>query len=288
MLSIICPTRNRATLWRSGWFLSALGAQSQLPDELVIAIDHTEDDTLDAIRGTLDLMRFPVETRILEVDAPRPGTNPASGLPDNCLFHAARGDLLLHLDDDCKIQADTCATLSALLQFDPGALIWIEMHFTDFQLAKLADYPLTDGRVELAKRFHWQYCPGGIYLIPTGAQCRWGAAWATSFRNIWKLGGHALDFCQYHQTDSRLGYRAHQYGLRQYVTGNESLHCYHLGPSWHMAHKGDRAAINQSRGPRSSQAVANGGPDFWRSDFWQTAYHEVLHHRLTPGRDPVQ
>jgi len=98
-LSVIIPTRNRAALWRSGRLLDSLRAQTEPPDELVIALDHTEDKTEDTIREQLIAhpSKFPV--RLLDITAARPGPDPASAAPDNCLFAAATGDILVHLAD---------------------------------------------------------------------------------------------------------------------------------------------------------------------------------------------
>jgi glycosyltransferase involved in cell wall biosynthesis len=279
LLSVICPTRNRADLWRSGRPLDSLRAQTQPPDELVIALDHTEDDTAAAI--DTDLARAPLRApvRVLDILAPRPGHNPASGVPDNCLFHAATGEVIVHLDDDLALPPRFIELTRALFLGLPSAVIWPRLDFVDS-----AGNPLdgvSDVRVDVCRRHHWPTLPGGLVELPAALQLRWGAAYVCRSADIRAIGGHDLTTCQYHNTDTRLGNRLAQAGILNYFAGIDELAVKHLGPTWHQANKHDPQAIAASQGKPRCATTANGGPAFWSSPWFDSAYKCLKTYPLT-------
>jgi len=279
LLSVICPTRNRADLWRSGRLLDSLRAQTQPPDELVIALDHTEDDTAAAI--DTDLARAPLRApvRVLDILAPRPGHNPASGVPDNCLFHAAAGDILVHIDDDLALPTRFIELTRALFLGLPSAVIWPRLDFVDS-----AGNPLdgvSDVRVDACRRHHWPTLPGGLVEIPAALQLRWGAAFVCRSADTRAIGGHDLKTCQYHNTDTRLGNRLARAGIPNYFAIVDELAVKHLGPTWHQAHKTDPQAIAASQCRLPVRTIANGGPSFWTSTWLNDAYKCLITYPLT-------
>ena len=265
-LSVIIPTRNRAELWRSGWVLDSLRTQTRPPDELVIALDHTTDDTLDAIRARA----LPFHTRILEVLSPRPQGDPASATPDNCLFTAATSDVLVHLDDDIALGPDFCRRALALLELEPRSVIWAGLRFVTADHTPLTNHPPVDYRPSMAAKRHWPASTDGIYQLPAHWCVHWGAAYAVRRAEVLAIGGHDLNFAQYRNADARLGNRLIRAGLASYITSTDALAADHLGTT--------NRAKTRSSGPTSGPRIANGGPSYWTSDACRASYRilEVL------------
>ena len=266
-LSVIVPTRNRAELWRSGWLTDELVAQTRVPDELVVALDHPDDDTLDAIRARP--LPFPV--RILEVLSPRAGEHQASAIADNCLFSAATGDVLVHLDDDIAIGPDFCRRTGVHFTSRPRSVIWAHICFTNADHSVIIDHPPVDRRPAMAAKHRWPYLTDRIFELPAGWPVHWGGAWAARRADILAIGGHDLTLAQYRNADARLGNRLVRSRITSYVTSTSDLGADHLGTTHHARRRrGDR-----SRGPTSGPAIANGGPDYWTSDACRQSFREI-------------
>jgi glycosyltransferase involved in cell wall biosynthesis len=270
-LSVIVPTRNRAHLWHSGWLTDSLATQTEPPDELVVALDHTKDDTLDAITQR----RFPFPVRILEVLTPLVGPNPASANPDNCLFAAATGDILLHLDDDLSVSPGLCRRTRTLLDADVRATIWLQLHFVNPDHSPLTSHIPSDSRSRQAARLNWKTLPGGLVELPRPMSVHWGGGWATHRAELLAIGGHCRQLAAFRNSDTRLGNRLVRAGLASYLGQHPDLQADHLGPTWYATHKSDSAAIAESRGPSHGVTVANGGPAFWTSETCRQSYRTV-------------
>jgi len=262
-ISVIVPTRNRADLWRSGWVLDSLRAQTRPPDELVVALDHTNDDTLDVIRARA----LPFYTRILEVLSPRPQGDPASAIPDNCLFAAATGDVLVHLDDDTALGPDFCRRAQEFLELQPRSVIWAGLRFIAGDHSPLTDHPPVDYRPSMATKRHWPASTNGIFLLPAHWCVHWGAAYAVRRSEVLAIGGHDLQLAGYRNADARLGGRLVRAGLSSYVTSKVEHAAEHLGTT--------HRAKTRSTGPTSGPKFANGGPQYWTSDACRQSYREI-------------
>jgi glycosyltransferase involved in cell wall biosynthesis len=269
-LSMVIPTRNRAAVWRDRWAIGPILAQSEPPDELVIAVDNPDDDTVAAVLEVTKGAPFPV--KILEVIAGRAGPDPASAIPDNCLFHAATGDILFHIDDDCRLHQDACRRIRNLLSSLPKSIVWLRFDFVNPDGSPLTDYPRTDSRIAQAVKFHWPEVPGGMYLLPSPKIVHWGAAWAVPRRELLAIGGHCLAMAQWRNTDTRLGMRLVAAGCSSFVGHVPELSVQHLGPTWYAVHQHDRDAVRQARGPYTGRTIANGGPNFWTGEWIHAAY----------------
>ena len=277
-LSVIVPTRNRAELWRSGRLLDSLRNQTEPPDELVIALDHTEDNTADTIHEQLIALpsKFPV--RLLDITAARPGPDPASAAPDNCLFAAAAGDILVHLDDDLAIGLDFCRRVRTLLPLGKRAILWHQLFFLTAQTNERThnaarnaihdDTLPTDYRTTLAIKHHWPRLTGGIIQLPAHRMLHWGAAWSAHRAEILAIGGHDLRLAGYRNADARLGNRLVRAGLTSYVTCKDSLAAIHLGTT--------RRAKTHSSGPTGGPKIANGGAGYWTSEACRTSYRIII------------
>lgn len=270
-LSVITPTRNRAGLWRSGWLLNSLAVQTDPPDELVVALDHTEDDTLDAICSSTT--PFPI--RILEVLDPRPGPNPASATPDNCLFAAATGDILLHLDDDLRVSPGLVRRIRVLLACTARAVIWLPMLFINPDGSPITSTPPVDSRSTRAARHNWLTLPGGLTPLPRSALMHWGAGFAVHRTEIRNIGGHCRQTAALHNADTRLGNRLVRAGVQSYLGVHPDLRAEHLGPTWYATHKSDPQALRESRGPSYGITVANGGAAYWDSETCRQSYRVI-------------
>ena len=260
-LSVIIPTRNRAELWRSGWVLDSLRAQSRAPDELVIALDHTQDDTRSIIPAMVHFRKPPYPVRIIEVLSPRPQGDPASAIPDNCLFTAATGDILVHLDDDIALRPDFCRRAQEFLELQPRSVIWAGLRFVT------TDHPPVDYRPAMATKRHWPASTDGIFLLPAHWCVHWGAAYAVSRAKVLAIGGHDLQLAGYRNADARLGGRLVRAGLSSYVTSKDEHAAQHLGPT--------HRAKTRSSGPTSGPKIANGGLEYWTSNACRQSYREL-------------
>ncbi len=274
-VSVIVPTRNRAALWQSAWLMDSLRDQDDQPDELVIALDHTEDDTLETI--TADITTRPVHfpVRILEVLAPRPEPFPASGTPDNCLFHAATGDILLHVDDDIALAPGTVRHARTLLHELPRAALWYLMTFVDENRRALAAG--ADWRLALASRLRLPLLPGGMMQPPATSSAFTGAIFATTRTALHAIGGHDMRHVGYHNQDTRLGNRLLRYCIgSSYIIATPSLTALHFGLTWHMQNVTNTRALRSAYGATlTGPTIANAGERFWSSDYFATAYREL-------------
>lgn len=272
-LSVVVPTRNRAALWRSGWLLDSLRAQSEPPDELVVAVDHPDDDTLTAVIEAGRRIPFPV--RILEILAPRRGPNPASAVPDDCLIAASRGDILIHLDDDLSVGSHFCRRLRTLLDCDARAVIWPQLHFVNPDHSPISDAPPQDSRSARAARMSWRTLPGGLIEMPRTESCHWGGAWAVKRAELLKIGGHCLQLAPFRNSDTRLGNRLVRSGCSSFLGAHRELVTDHLGQTWFSTHRSDKEAIRVSRGATHGITIANGGQAFWTSTWIRDAFREL-------------
>lgn len=278
-ISVVVPTRNRANLWRSGWLSNGLASQTDPPDEILIALDHTEDDTLGAIKRTW----FPCPVRILDVLAPRLGPNPASALPDNCLIAAATGDIILHLDDDLHIHKDLCLETRRLLTDLTRAVIWPQIIFANEDHTPSTSTTAKDTRARRAEPI----LPGGISHLPRGQLVHWGPAWATPRAELLAIGGHCRHMAAFRNSDTRLGNRLVANGVSSYLGRSPALTVEHLGQTWYRAHLGDRDAIRASRGPAYGATIANGGPAYWTSNTCRQSYREIARLDSKPGQGSI-
>ena len=291
MLSVIVPTRNRAELWRTGWLTDQLAGQTQVPDELVVALDHTEDATIAAIRDRALTYPLPFPVRFLEVLSPRAGEHQASAIADNCLFAAATGDILVHLDDDISLGSGFCRRADAHFTSRPRSVIWAHLCFIAAKGSPLAGRPPVDRRPAMAAKHRWPMLPDRIYQLPAGWPVHWGGAWAARRADILAIGGHDLNLARFRNADARLGNRLVRAGITSYVTSTSDLAADHLGTTHHARSRhADRRARNpatlgaerragqprdRSRGPTSGPAIANGGPAYWTSDACRQSYREI-------------
>jgi len=273
VLSLVIPTRNRAALWRSGWAIEPIRRQTEPPDELVIACDNPDDDTVDAVREATRSLPCPV--RILQLVAGRAGPEQASAIADNCLFHAARGDIVLHIDDDCRIHQDACRRIRALLADLPRSVIWLKFDFVNADGSPLVDYPRTDSRLRHAEHLKWPLRADGTIQLPSRGVYHWGAAWALPRREFLQIGGHCLALANWRNSDTRLGCRLVASGCNSFVGAIPELSAEHLGPTWYAVHQHDRDALRRGRGPYTGKTIANGGPAFWETDWIKAAYTEL-------------
>lgn len=271
-LSVVVPTRNRAFLWRSAWLLDSLRAQTEPPDELVIALDHCEDDTLDAILDDVHADWPTFRVRILDVLAPRPLPMPASGIPDNCGFHAATGEVIVHVDDDIHLPPGFCRRIRWLFAELPPAVVWSNLAFVDADKTTLPGADGHDCRPDLAQKHHWRHHPGGLYEMPLREQVHWGAVFTLCARDLRKIGGHNLAHCGWHNTDTRLGNRLVRSGITSYLATAPETIALHLGKTWYAQHAKEPLAIRYSQGTSIGPRIANGGPDFWTSSWFESAY----------------
>jgi hypothetical protein len=271
-LSVICPTRNRAALWSTGWVIDSLERQTCPPDELLIAQDHCEDNTTTTILESIRRRRLRFRVRIIDVTAARPGPFPASGIPDNCLFHAAAGEIILHVDDDISLAPRTIEHVRSSFAGNPAATIWYLMTFVD----ELHN-PKPEGkdwRLEYAQRGRWPLIPGGLIRPPLNSQTCTGAIFATTSAVIHDVGGHDLTYCGYHNQDTRLGNRLERFCTGgSYLAALPELSADHFGLTWHLQHLKDAAALRGAYGAaRTGPTVANGGRAFWKSSWFDSAY----------------
>ena len=264
-ISVVVPTRDRANLWRSGWCLDALLALSPPPLEVLVCSDHSSDDTLAFLSSTLPTRALGCSWTLLDVLAVTPGPLPASATPDNCLFHAANGDRLLHVDDDLRLDP---RAIAYALTLPPNQLTWLTLRF----VSDAGPLPQQDIRPpKLAARSK----PDELnrYRIPDRWLFHWGGAWLAPTEAVRAIGGHDLTHAGLHNSDTRLGNRLVKSGLQSWLSVAPEFTAQHLGQTWHQRNRQDAGAIARSRGPCFGPTIANRGPLFWTSTWFEAAYH---------------
>lgn len=219
--------------------------------------------------------QLPFPARVLEVLAPRLGPNPPSAIPDNCLIAAARGDILIHLDDDLSVGPDFCRRIRSLLDSDARAVIWPQLRFVNADHSPITSGSPVDSRGTRALRRNWKVLPGGLTELPRPEQVHWGGAWAVKRAELLKIGGHCLALAPFRNSDTRLGNRLVKSGCASFLGAHPTLTADHLGPTWFSAHRNDPDALRQSRGPSHGMTTANGGLAFWTSDWIKSAFREL-------------
>lgn len=274
-LSIVIPTRNRCHLWLGGpgaanWpgLWRDLANQTDQDFEVIIVIDHDTTGTA-ATLSHLTADDPPDHALTLaDVTAEVPGPFPASAIPDNIGFFLARGDAVLHLDDDLALDPGLVAAAKQL--YLPGRVYWLAMHF-----CKPCGEPL-HGRQALDSRIRALRPTGATVELPASRQLHWGAAWYVERNVLLHIGGHALEHAGYHATDTRLGDRLVAHGLRSFLALSPQLTCRHRGQTWYQSNKyTNPALVQQSRITEPGGTIANGGRDFWCSP-WTSSSHRVL------------
>lgn len=273
-VSVICPTHNREHLWRTHWLWNSIATQTVQPRELVIAIDHTQDNTLDAIHASWQEKPLRCTVRIIQVQKPAATPFPASGQPDNCLFAAADAPLILHVDDDILLAKETIAHVEHIFRHDADPNIWYPMTFVDEDHTPLPRGE--DWRLELIARLHLPTLPGG--LVTSQVHMGTGAIFAVRTDTIRAIGGHALVNCGHHNQDTLLGFRLKRACKSgSFIVTDPALFAEHLGTTWHMQHRLDKKAMSFAYGQTApGPTIANAGTKFWSSDWFADAYTEVL------------
>ena len=272
-VSIIVPTRNRAALWRSGWLLSQLYEQRDRDFELVVALDHTDDDTAEVLTDRFSRRPPPFAVTLVDVMAQRPEPCPASGIPDNVLFGLAAGDILVHLDDDCSPTTDL-VSYARLLPLAQPAIVYPETTFHAEDASILPGQLGQDWRVTVMRQRSAPELELGLYHMRHNWGTHWGAAWIVSRETILARGGHELQACKYHNTDTRLGERLVLSKVQSYFSRDPRAHIMHLGETWHMRNRVTNPKALRRYEPDCSRApaIANGGRDFWASPWLDSAF----------------
>jgi len=248
----------------------SLRAQTRPPAELVIALDHPDDDSPAAVLRVRDSLPYPV--RILDVHVPRPDPPGASAIPDNCLIHAATGDALLHLDDDLEVPPNLCAAVDSALSAGPECTIWPQTNFADIDPGLRDD--LIDSRARNLHRKPWPRHPGGFVELPRNLTHHWGAAWCAPTALLRRAGGHNLAHAGFHNTDTRLGTRLARLAPSYLATGT-AWRVIHHGPTWYTLWFARHRRPDPSRSIPAGPPIANGGDRFWTSAWFDQAYSEL-------------
>jgi glycosyltransferase involved in cell wall biosynthesis len=268
VLSIIVPTANRASLWRRRWLWSGLLALERADIELIIIDDHSEDDTLAAVVSLLDSAPLAYPVTLARCLTPHVMEHQASAAPDQVGFGLAEAPLILHLDDDLRIDP-------GLVDFVLGlnltrSVLWCQCLFVQDNGAPLTRRHALDYRLKFAR--------GHIGIAPlcSHRELHWGPAFAVPTRELRAIGGHNIEHRGYRNSDTRLGHRLVANGCRSLLALDERGIVHHLGQTWHAQHKRQPAMITKHRRvPEEEPLVANGGLEYWTSPDFASSFEIV-------------
>jgi glycosyltransferase involved in cell wall biosynthesis len=142
-VSVLLPTFNRAGL--IGETIESLLAQTRRPDEIIVI----NDGSTDATREVLE--RYASDLRVIDQ------TNSGKSTALNRALAEASQPCIWICDDDDIILPDTCATLMAELESDPGLGFCAGRH-TDFEVD-----PATGARILMAPGYTRASAPDEIF-----------------------------------------------------------------------------------------------------------------------------
>ena len=270
-LSITIPTRNRLGLWRSGWLLSGLRAQTDQRFEAVIVVDHSSDDTTAWLEDHFKNHPPRFSVTLCEVLIPIPGPCPASCIPDNIGVHAATGEYLLHLDDDMAINPELVAYTKKLPLSRPTG-VWALTNFCRTDGKPVPGSPGKDVRLRRVSRSLSPPNPLSLVPIPPGSN--WGGCYATQRELLLSIGGGDLTCAGYHTADTRLGARIANACGETYLSLDPHMTVTHLGTTWcrRMKIEDPNRLLLSRRSTAHNPLIANGGEAYWKSEWFSSAY----------------
>jgi len=257
-VSVVVPTFNRANLWRSSPLLESLRAQTCQNFELVIVDDGSSDDTTSVISDSLSKSFPGAKARLAIRLGPRPKPCPASGLPDMVGFNMASGRLIIHLDDDLRVSS---RLVEHVLELDLSrAVLWLQFRFLE------PDGTPIPGRTGIDVRKRFAGASKSIVDLPKALPVHYGAAFVVHSCDLRAIGGHCLEHAGWRNSDTRLGRRLVDSGLRSLLGVSRDLSVDHFGLTWFRLHYKDKPKVEASRFPAGTEpVVCNGGLAVWGS-----------------------
>jgi glycosyltransferase involved in cell wall biosynthesis len=267
-LSIAVPTHNRAALWRSGWLLDGLRELAQPDLELLIVDDHSTDDTIVVLTDVLSARPLAYPVTLARCLTPPTSDNRASAAPDQVGFGLATAPLLLHLDDDLRIDP---RLVDFILDLDlTRRVLWLQLSFAT------PDGKPMHGTFSRDSRARYAHGHNAIAPLCPHRELHWGPAFCAPTRELRAIGGHNLEHRGYRNSDTRLGRRLVNHGCQSLLAVDPRGFATHLGPTWYRAHQRDRALVRASRRPPTDEpTIANGGAAYFDSPDFRSSF-EIL------------
>jgi hypothetical protein len=187
------------------------------------------------------------------------------------MFREAKGDIILHLDDDGPVTKRLVACVKELTNALPGCAFYGQIYFLD---------PVT---MEVLQKDFPTRSPAVMpRLLAIGPEHACGAIWAAPTKAIRAIGGHDMRDLGWRGCDARLGYRLARAGLKQYLVGDEAMRFYHFGKTKTMeaTERGDmdfkfKEHRHPAYHPIDYPTIANGGEQFWQPKNFPIKYREL-------------
>ena len=268
MVSIIIPTLNRLAEWQRGALMHSLAIQTDKDFEVVVVDDGSTDGTIEYLKA------FPI--RLFHVTKPDRPASRASGWADNVLIREAKGDIILHTDDDTCLSSNAVAFAKENYKEDTvwwGATINIDDNGNEIA---------RDNRYGLLSWYGARRMP--LHPVLNAAH---GALWIAPKELLWKIGGHAIADCDKRGQDSILGMRLAHNAINMFTS---EIECYHFGLSRVKRILKDaeaqtdpvmkeamiKFAESETVIPTGKEpAIANGGRNFFENSWYKQFYEEI-------------
>lgn len=289
LFSIIISTFDRVNLWKNLKLLDALYNQTETDAECLIIDDNSNKDTINFLQDYIRSNTPPFPFRLVKCLAEKKNSTQASALPDNIAFLLAKGDIIVHLDDDGYVHKDLLKYTKSLNLLDNPACFFGNIIFLD---------PITREIISLDSRKLGRPIKDIQKLDPNAKtvllkkeyKAAWGALYCVPTQTIREIGGHVMELSHKRGTDARLG-RSLENTVPCYFTIEESVTFWHFGLSWirqkaSEGEKGLREIAEQHKIPFQSYfvkeneiinnpTIVNGGLSFWTSGQLDNLYEII-------------
>lgn len=288
-VSIVVPTFQRFELLQE-LLLPSLIKQTDPEFELLLIEDRPVDNRRETFIEWLRTNPLPFKIRFLSVKGQRePNEKSAGALPENAGFYSARGDIIIHLNDDVWVDPNLVDYVKKLDLLEHPACYYGQLIFMSKDLSRILEQDsrrrflgLSRGPVIRSSSKDYLSRPQvvkatkeDLYKIPPTSTIAWGAMYVIPRSILLEMGGNDLLYAKYRGTDARLGSRLLK-RVPCFFSVNKALRCWHYGLSFIREPKNSPYLTNIKEIIKSPSlerldlpVIVNGGIDYWKDNWFK-------------------